>query len=258
MKRTCSGISVRTFVAVNIALMGIVAGARGDTYNFLGSSTSSWVGYAGAPVPTLVTTTPGSIVDAVSAGSSYGRMTNTFAAFPGEWRIGDAFTFHFDGIISNNTAFQAEFTDTSHLVALQLVMVNAASAGGDLIQVKALGGSSALLFTGNIGGAAGVGVPQHVVSDLTLSILTANSASLSGSVLDNLGNLWTGDGTTVNLGTAPSALYAGVNLNASAGVGVINGLEWTLTPVPEPSTAVLFGGLGLAALVFGRRLRRSR
>jgi hypothetical protein len=46
-----------------------------------------------------------------------------------------------------------------------------------------------------------------------------------------------------------------MNLNASAGVSGINTLGWTLTPVPEPTTVALLTGLGLAGLMFRRRLK---
>jgi hypothetical protein len=240
---------LKTFVAVNVALMGMVAGAWGDTYNFLGSSTNSWVGYAGAPVPNLITAPPGSIVDAPSAGSSYGRLTNGFTAFPGSWRAGDRFTLHFDGVLSNNTALRIEFTDSAHVAALEFVVVNGAANNADMLQINALGGSFVTLFdNGNFGGAGGVGSAQRIIGNLTLTILSGGTtASLSGSVGDGLGNLWNG----------PNAFFAGVNLNAGAGVSGINSLDWAVTAVPEPNTAALFAGLGLAALVFGRRLRQK-
>ena len=76
---------LRTFVAINAALLTTLACAPAEqTYSFLGSNTNSWVVYAGASaVPNLVTTTPGSIVDAAASGSSYGRLTNSFAAYLG-------------------------------------------------------------------------------------------------------------------------------------------------------------------------------
>lgn len=103
-----------------------------------------------------------------------------------------------------------------------------------------------------------MGSAQRVIGNLTLSILSGGTtASVSGSVGDGLGNLWNGPNATFNLGTAPAFIFAGVNLNAGAGVSGINSLDWTVTAVPEPNTAALFAGLGLAALLFGRRVNRN-
>lgn len=207
-------------------------------------------------MPTLVTTTPGSIVGS-SSGSRYGRLTSGFGAYFGSWRIGDEFTFHFDGVVSNNTQLRLEFSNgaSSGLLGLQFVIVNASS---DQVNVSSLGGTTAQLFSGSFGGASGVGAAQHIVSDLTFSILNGGTAAtVSGSISDDLGNRWNGPSATINLGTAPASLFAAMNLNTGGGVSGINGLSWTLTPVPEPGTAVLFAGLGLAALAFRRRLRRN-
>jgi hypothetical protein len=262
MKQTTLIKTMRTILAV-AALMATLAGASAaqQTYNFLGSSTGSWVGYAGSPVPTLVTTTPGSIVDTTAAGSSYGRLSSGFAAYFGSWRVGDAYAFHFDGVVSNATSpFRLEFSNgaatTAGLLGLQLVIVNGATSGGDLVQVNSLSGTSSLLFSGNFGGVNGVGTSQRILADITFT-LGATTATVTGTLADSLGNLWTGPGTTINLGTAPASIFAGMNVNAGGGISAINGLSWSLTPVPEPNTAALFAGLGVAALVFGRRLRRK-
>jgi hypothetical protein len=263
MKQTTSVISVRTFVAVSLALVGIVADARGDTYNFLGSATNSWISYEGATsAPILNTATPGSIADNTAlSGSSWGRLNTAFSAYPAsQWRTGDTFAFHFDGVVASGTTFQAEFSNGAAAAphfGLRLTLNNSASSGADLVQFNPLGGTAVVLFLGNFGGAGGVGAAQHLVANLTLSILGTSSASLNGSVSDDLGTLWSAPNTAISLGTAPSVLYSGINVNASGSVSGVNALDWTLTPVPEPGTAVLFGGLGLSALLFGRRLRRN-
>jgi len=257
-----SVVNPRTFVAITAALMGVVACARGDTFSFLGSSASSWVGYAGATNPILNTFAPGSIVDNPATGSSYGRLTNGFGAFPGAWRAGDSYTFRFDGVVSNNTAFRAEFNNGASSVAgllgLQFVIVNGGANNADSVQINALGGTFASLFdNGNLGGAGGVGTAQRVIANLTISILPGGTTALvSGSLAGSLGNLWTGPETSISLGIAPTSIFAGVNLNAGAGVSGINTFDFALTPVPEPGTALLFGGLGLATWFFGRRVRR--
>jgi len=261
MKHTTLVKNMRTILAVTAALMVTLAGAPAaeQTYNFLGSSAASWVGYAGSPVPTLVTTTPGSIVDTAAAGSSYGRLNTGYAAYFGSWRVGDAYAFHFDGVVSNATSpFRLEFSNgaAAGLLGLQLVIVNGAATGGDLVQVNSLGGTSSLLFSGNFGGVNGVGASQRILADITLTI-GATTATVSGTLADSLGNLWNGPTTSITLGTAPASIFAGMNVNAGGGVSAINTLNWSLTPVPEPNTAALFTGLGLAALVFGRRLRRK-
>jgi len=251
-------MNLRTFLAVNVAVMATLAGARGETSDFLGSATASWKTYAGATaVPSLFTTAPGRIVDATSSGSSYGRLDTAFSIYPGSWQPGDKFTFRMDGVISNSTTFRAEFTDAAHAVALQLVMVNGAANNADIVQINALGGTSALLFQGNLGGVAGS--PQRLLADLTLTIQPGgNTAMLSGSLTDSVGSLWGGTTPTINLGVAPAALYAGLNVNASGGVSGINLLNWTVALVPEPSTAALLTMAGLAAMAFGRRLGRNR
>jgi len=263
MKHTTLIKTMRTILAV-AALMAMLAGASAQqTYNFLGSSTGSWVGYAASPVPTLGTTAPGSIVDTAAAGSSYGRLSSGYAAYFGSWRVGDAYAFHFDGVVSNATSpFRLEFSNgaatSAGLLGLQLVIVNGAASGGDLVQVNSLGGTSSVLFSGgNFGGAGGVGAAQRIQADITFTI-GATTATVSGTLADSLGNLWTGPNATINLGTAPASIFAGMNVNAGGGVSGINTLNWSLTPVPEPNTAALFAGLGLAALIFGRRLRRKR
>jgi len=67
-----------------------------------------------------------------------------------------------------------------------LVIVNGASSGGDLVQVNSLGGTSSLLFSGNFGGAGGLGSAQRILADITLSI-GAGNATVSGSDADSLG-----------------------------------------------------------------------
>jgi len=258
MKQTTSVMRLRTLGAVSAALMATLTGVRAEAYDFLGSAPGNWVVYAGAnSVPNLVTTTPGSIVDNVASGSSYGRLNTTFGSFSGSWRVGDTYAFHFDGVVSNSTV-QIEFTSggaaAGSLLGLRMTINNNAASGGDFVLINALGGSSSLLFSGNFGGGAGVGSAQRVLADITLSI-GAGTATVSGSVADGLGNLWTGPNTTINLGTAPASLFAGMNVNAGGGISAINTLNWTLTPVPEPSTVALLAGLGLAGFIFRRRLK---
>ncbi len=101
-----------------------------------------------------------------------------------------------------------------------------------------------------------MGSAQRIVADITLSI-GAGNATVSGSVADSLGTLWSGPTTTISLGTAPASLFPGENLNSGGGVSPINTLNWVLTPVPEPGAAVLLTGLGLAGWLFRRRLRRN-
>lgn len=251
-------MNLRIRVVANMALLGALTVASAETVNFLSTAPANWVGYAGSPVPQLNTTSPGSIVDATSSGASYGRLNTSFTAYPGLWEIGDTYRFQFNGVVSNNTQLRLEFTDASHAAALQLVVVNGAANNADLVQINALGGTSSLLFSaGNLGGAGGVGVPQQVIADLTLSIVSGTSASLSGTLADSTGTLWSGPGATINLPSAPSAFYAAANLNSGAGVTGITTLSWTLTQVPEPGTFALFAGMGLAGLWFARRQRTN-
>src|SRR5688572_2110722 len=175
----------RTLLAVNAALLGAFQVASGETVSYLSTAPSNWTAYAGSPLPVLNTTSPGSIVDSTAGGSSAGRLNTPFTAYPGLWRPGDTFVFQVNGVLSNSTTFRAEFTDAAHLVALQLALVNGNASGADLIQINALGGTSALLFNGNLGGAGGVGTPQRVTGNLTLSILTGTTASVSGSIGDS-------------------------------------------------------------------------
>ncbi len=246
----------KTFLLLS-AVVGItLATASAETFDFLGSSSSSWVAYAGASAPTLLTTAPGSITDNPASGSSYGRLDTPFTVHPGSWILGDTFTFRLDGVISNGTTFRAEFTDSAHARALQLVMVNGSANNADIIQVNALGGSSTLLFQGNLGGAGGVGQAQRLTADITLTIQPSGTAALvSGSLADTLGVLWGGSTPTINLGSAPSALYAGINVNAGGGVSGINTLDWSA--VPEPSSAVLVGVAGLVGFWLSARGRWS-
>lgn len=251
-------MTLRTLVAVNAALWGSLAVASGGTVSYLSTFPSNWVAYAGAPLPVLTTTSPGSIVDAASSGSSYGRLSASLADYPGNWRIGDTYNFQFTGVVSHNTSFRMEFSNGAAtvpaLLGLQFVIVNATS---DSIQIGSLGGTSAsLLSAGNLGGV--VGSAAQVVGNLSLSILAGNQASVSGTVSDSQGTLWSGPSATINLGAAPSAFYAGLNVNAGGGVSGINNMNWTLTPVPEPGSIVLFAGCGLAGLWFGRRRRENR
>lgn len=250
-------MTLRTLVAVNAALLGTLAIASGETVNYLATFPSNWVAYAGAPLPVLTTTSPGSIVDAPSTGSSYARRSTPFAEYPGNWRIGDMYNFQFTGVVSHNTSFRMEFSNGAAtvpaLLGLQLVIVNATS---DSIQVNALGGTSAVLLSGgNLGGVAGS--PAQVVGNLTLSILAGNQASVSGTVSDSLGTLWSGPSATINLGTAPVTFYPGANVNAGGGVTGINNMSWAVSQVPEPGSVALFAGFGLASLWLGRRGRQN-
>lgn len=260
-KTSVARFNLSAFALATTFFMGMVVAGRGETYNFLGSTPGSWVGYAGSPVPNLVTSTPGSIADSPSGGSSYARLNTAFSSYPGSWREGDTFAFRFDGVVSNNTALRIEFsngaTTVAGLLGLQFVIVNAAGNNGDSIQINALGGTPTTLFSaGNLGAPAGS--PERVIGDITLSILDGNTASVSGSIMDELGNVWTGPSATINLGNAPSTLYAGFNVNSGGGVSGLNNLDWTLTPIPEPGSVALFVGLGLIGLALGRRAGRNR
>lgn len=261
MKRATSVGQLSPLVVGAGLLLGMAANGLGQTIDFLGSATTNWVGYAGSPVPTLLTTPPGSIADSPSTGSSYGRLNTSFSSYAGSWQVGDTYSFGFDGVVANNTALRLEFSNGAGTVAgllgLQFVIVNATANNGDSVQVNALGGTSTSLFSGgNLGGPAGTA--ERILGDITLSILSGTTASVSGSIVDDVGNVWTGPSTTINLGTAPAALYAAFNVNAGGGVTGINALDWTATPVPEPSTTVLFAGLGLVGLALVHRLRRNR
>jgi len=257
MKQKPLVMRLKAFLTASAMVMGTLAGAQAQVSDFLGSSSASWVGYAGGPAPTLVTTTPGSIVDTTAGGGSFGRFSTALSSHPASsWRVGDSYAFHFDGVVSNATTFRLEFTDTAHAVALQFTLNNSSSANADSLVVNALGGGTSLLFSGgNFGGAAGAS--QRLFGDVTLSIVSSSTASLTGSVSDNVGTLWTGTGTTINLGASPAAIYPGIGLLSNGnGVSGITVLNFALTPVPEPSTATLFAGVGVAFLVFGRRLIR--
>jgi MYXO-CTERM domain-containing protein len=73
----------------------------------------------------------------------------------------------------------------------------------------------------------------------------------------------TSGGNSANLVSHANATYYPVNTNGDTGGGgidlaAVNGVLFSTTPVPEPSTYTLCGAGSLAALAFWRRRRRSQ
>lgn len=238
-----------------------VSSVSAQSLNYLGSLTTDWVVYAGASaVPVFVTGAPGSITDAASAGSSWARSAVPSAGFSGVWKAGETYRLDFDMVVANSTTFRLEFSNTGRTAGLQYVFINGPSAGADRVEVNSFGAPAGLtLHSGNLGGAAGAGSAQRVVGDITFTVLPgATTASVSGSLSDSTGVLWTGSGGTApvqNLGVTSASLYPAVNVSSGGSATAINSMTWTYTAVPEPGTGALLL-LGLAAFGF-RRARKG-
>ena len=248
----------RTKVLIGAAVaFSTLAGAwaQSQSYSFLGSPTASWITYVTTPLPALVTTTPGSIVDNPAPGYSYARTSDAGGTFTGGYDLQRTFSILFSGVISNATTLRLEYSNPGHTRGLQVQLVNAGLSGQDSIQVTSLGAASGgtdILWSGNLGGAGNVGKDAYTRADLTFAFLPGAKASITGTITDINGSLWSGPAGTINLGASDSLLYAALNTNGKT--LQIDALTYTL--VPEPGTLTLFSLLG--ALVFGLRRRVSR
>jgi len=236
--------------------------AQAQSVNYLGSSGGNWVAYGGASaVPVLVTTTPGSITDATSAGSSFARYNLPEGGFSGLWKAGDTYRLEFDGVVVNATTFRLEFSSTGRNNGLQYVLVNGPAVGADRLEVNSFGAPSGLnLYTGNLGGASAAGTAQRVFGDLTFTVLSgATTAAVTGTFSDSTGVLWSASGDTApiqSLGPTAASLFAALNVSSGGSATTINNLTWTYTAVPEPGTATL-AALGLGLLAFRRATRKA-
>jgi hypothetical protein len=230
--------------------------------NYLGSSSGNWIAYGGASaLPVLVTTTPGSITDATSAGSSFARYNLPEGGFSGLWKAGDTYRIEFDGVVANGATLQLEFSSTGQNNGLQYVLVNSSTLGADRLEVNSFGAPSGLnLYTGNLGGASAAGTAQRVFGELKFTVLPgAAAASVTGTLSDSAGVLWSASGDTAliqNLGPTAASLFAALNVSSDGSATTINNLTWTYTAVPEPGTAAL-AALGLTFLAVGRATRKS-
>jgi hypothetical protein len=239
------------------AVFGTLAGAwaQSQTFSFLGSPTASWTPYAGSTqLPALVTTTPGSIVDDPAPGYSFARTTDVGGAFSGGYDLQRTFSILFSGVLSNTTTLRLEFSNPSRTRGLQVQLVNATVSGQDSIQVTSLGAASGgtdILWSGNLGGAGNVGKDAYARANLTFAFLPGGKASITGTISDINGSLWSGQSSAINLGAADSPLYAALNTNGKA--LQIDALTYTM--LPEPGSLTLFSLLGV--LVFGLRRRVS-
>lgn len=248
----------KLLVGVACALATVTAAwAQKQTFNFSGSTTQSWVAYVVTQLPVLNSGIPGSIADNPLPGPSFARTTNPQGAFPGPVWPGMTYTFASDLFITNNTSLRLEFSNVGHTSGLQFELLNSPTAGLDSLEVAALGGGAATLWSGNFGGAAGKDSGELFVA-LTFTVVPGSSANVTGMITESGNTLWFQSSPSLNLslGSQVSPLYAAMNIT-SGGVGGIQYLSWAA--VPEPGTVTLLsvlGGLMVLGLWFrGQRLK---
>lgn len=235
--------------------------ASGQSLSYLGSFGTNWVAYGGASaVPVLVTTSPGAITDATSAGSSFGRSTVPSAGFSGLWKAGDTYRLDLDAVIGNATTFRIEFSNVNRNGGLQYVFINGPAIGADRVEVNSFGATAGLsLYTGNVGGAAATGA-QRLFGDITFTVQPGlTTAAVSGSLSDASGVIWSASGVTAplqGLGPAGGTLFPAVNVSSGGSATAINNMTWSYTTVPEPSTGAI-ALLGLAIAAFRRAYRKA-
>lgn len=248
--------TLRSKLLIGVAfVVGTAIPARAvdqQSYYYLGSSATSWVSYVVSQLPVMNRTAPGSIADNPLPGPSFARSQDQAGTFQGTLQVNQSYSFFFDGDLASGTTLRMEFSNPGHTAGVQLSLANLATAGADSISVASLGGGAKTLWTGNLGGAAGV--DSALFAALTLTVIPGGQASVTGTAWDPT-SILIGPGVlgNVTLGPAASPLYAAFNV-PSGQVSDISQMAWTF--VPEPGTLTLFSSLGLL-LVFSRRRRGS-
>ncbi len=245
--------SIRSRLLIGIVFaFGSLASTRAvdqQSYYFLGSSATSWVSYVVSQLPVMNRTSPGSIADNPLPGPSFARSQDAAGAFQGTLQVNQSYSFFFNGILDSGTTLRMEFSNPGHTAGMQLSLGNSVAAGADNISVASLGGGSKSLWSGNLGGSAGVDSPLFAA--VTLTIVPGGQASISGTAWDSTGIL-VGPGVlgSISLGSAAAPMYGAFNITSGQATDITQ-MAWTF--VPEPNTWALFSSLGLLTLGLRRR-----
>ena len=232
--------------------------AQSVSFDFLGSNPSGWTSVFGA-LPQLDTTSPGSIADNPgSISNNGGRFLSS--PFRGDFQVGDVFQLQGSLRSETQTVLSIGFVSQLTDVFLGVSISNANGPAQDSVALNSISSFQSVLTGANLGGA--IFSDADMSWDLTYTIETPVTATVTGSISDDTGVIWNTP-VSVDLDFPSGDLFPLVFLQGNDGIGSLSNitqLSWTGpgTVVPEPSVYGVLAGLALLGFGIGRKHIKSK